>query len=376
MPAKGNIYEALGSDTEEEEGGKAETKEAPKEKAKAAEPKPRGVPQHKVSQTAVVAEIEREREDHAHARGGAGGGARGGHVRPGRGGRVVRDGKREFERRSGTGRGREMKKQGGGAFNWGTGTEVPETVETPEVEAEAPEAAVAAPPVEAAPVVEGAKPAEEVTPPAPEPVDVSVSFDDYMAEQAKKRTGEAFAELAPTKVADLPEEAKVLDREEDEEGKKESEEEDETHRHLQRAGKAKKVPLGEVIGIRGGYRGGYRGSDRGGRGGRGRGRGERGPSREGEDRRPREPREQREPRDVREQHEPREQHEGGDKRPVGEAPFRGPFRGRGGRGGIRGRGRGFPRGAGPVRGVPMRGGKGQGLDIQDADAFPALSPQH
>lgn len=41
-------------------------------------------------------------------------------TKTGRGGRHARDGKRAYDRRSGTGRGREMKKGGGGAHNWGS----------------------------------------------------------------------------------------------------------------------------------------------------------------------------------------------------------------------------------------------------------------
>jgi len=42
------------------------------------------------------------------------------HTKGGRGPRSAREGKRTFDRRSGTGRGKEIKKDGGGAHNWGS----------------------------------------------------------------------------------------------------------------------------------------------------------------------------------------------------------------------------------------------------------------
>jgi len=54
----------------------------------------------------------RKNNDRNNTKGGRG---EGGRVRP-----AARDGKRTFDRRSGTGRGREIKKDGGGARNWGS----------------------------------------------------------------------------------------------------------------------------------------------------------------------------------------------------------------------------------------------------------------
>lgn len=54
-------------------------------------------------------------------RGGRGGGGGGGGRAGGRGGaRPAREGKREFDRHSGTGRSNDMKRGGGGKYNWGT----------------------------------------------------------------------------------------------------------------------------------------------------------------------------------------------------------------------------------------------------------------
>ena len=96
----------------------------------------------------------------------------------GRGGRApARDGKREFDRRSGTGRGKEIKKGGGGARNWGSDKNEARTAEGPVVEGEEKPVhteggidAVAAPVVELAEYVEA----------VPEPEDNTISFEDYL----------------------------------------------------------------------------------------------------------------------------------------------------------------------------------------------------
>mmetsp|Transcript_11112 Transcript_11112/g.24481 ORF Transcript_11112/g.24481 Transcript_11112/m.24481 type:complete len:305 (+) Transcript_11112:319-1233(+) len=97
----------------------------------------------------------------------------------GRGGRApARDGKRAYDRKSGTGRGKEVKKGGGGGHNWGSDqndakkaegpvTEGKEDANTPEVKEK--EVVVAA-------VVEE---------PEPEPVDNTISYDDYVASKAR-----------------------------------------------------------------------------------------------------------------------------------------------------------------------------------------------
>jgi plasminogen activator inhibitor 1 RNA-binding protein len=78
---------------------------------------------------------------------------------------------REFERRSGTGRGKEIKKGGGGGHNWGkAGEDVPAPAATPDV-AGGENAAAEAPVVEE---------------------DPSLTLEEYEKQKAQKRSGEAF----------------------------------------------------------------------------------------------------------------------------------------------------------------------------------------
>jgi len=80
---------------------------------------------------------------------------------------------RQFDRHSGTGRGREMKKAGGGGHNWGkAGEETPAPAATPEA------TGTEAPKEEEAPVV-----VEE---------DPSLTLEEYEKLRAQKRSGEAF----------------------------------------------------------------------------------------------------------------------------------------------------------------------------------------
>lgn len=101
-------------------------------------------------------------------------------TRGGRGGRPpVRDGKRQFDRKSGTGRGKEMKKGGGGGHNWGSDQNDAKKAEGPVTEGK-----------EEADSPEGKDPAAEekavVEPePEPEPEDNTMSYDEYMATKAK-----------------------------------------------------------------------------------------------------------------------------------------------------------------------------------------------
>lgn len=77
---------------------------------------------------------------------------------------------REYERRSGTGRGKEIKKGGGGGHNWGkAGEDVPAPAATPDVAAA--EAAAEEPVVEE---------------------DPSLTLEEYEKQKALKRSGEAF----------------------------------------------------------------------------------------------------------------------------------------------------------------------------------------
>ena len=97
----------------------------------------------------------------------------------GRGGRPpARDGKRTYDRRSGTGRGKEIKKDGGGARNWGS-----DKNEAKKMEGSINEEEVVAPVVaegEEAPVEVQV---EEVEPPVE---DNTMTYADYMASKGNK----------------------------------------------------------------------------------------------------------------------------------------------------------------------------------------------
>ncbi|KAG2763258.1 hypothetical protein PC129_g332 [Phytophthora cactorum] len=103
-------------------------------------------------------------------------------------GRGNRGPRREHERRSGTGRGKETSKQGGGARNWGNKADPNEQL------------------AEAA-VQEGAKPAsdeeaaEEATVEEAEEEEVQLTLDEYLAKQKSSRSGELFADVEVRQVA-------------------------------------------------------------------------------------------------------------------------------------------------------------------------------
>ncbi|TMW60585.1 hypothetical protein Poli38472_000627 [Pythium oligandrum] len=108
--------------------------------------------------------------------------------RGGRGaGRGGRGGRREFERRSGTGRGKETSKQGGGARNWGNDNDKSELVA---------EAAVQEGKVEGEDEVAEEAPVEE------EEEEVQLTLDEYLAKKKESRSGELFAEVEVRQVAD------------------------------------------------------------------------------------------------------------------------------------------------------------------------------
>lgn len=103
-------------------------------------------------------------------------------TKQGRGGRnPPRDGKRAYDRRSGTGRGKEIKKGGGGARNWGSDKAEAKKMEGKIDEEEVKDDQIVAP-------VEGGEPAAEE--PAPEeeskPEDKTMTLADYMASKGKK----------------------------------------------------------------------------------------------------------------------------------------------------------------------------------------------
>jgi len=100
----------------------------------------------------------------------------------GRGQRApARDGKRAYDRRSGTGRGREGKKEGGGGHNWGNDKNDAKKAEGPVTEGKedvnAPEGVVK----EEAAVVKEAVVEPE---PEPEPEDVTISYEEYLSSKA------------------------------------------------------------------------------------------------------------------------------------------------------------------------------------------------
>ncbi|KAE9276980.1 hypothetical protein PF001_g25876 [Phytophthora fragariae] len=109
-------------------------------------------------------------------------GGRGPHER-GERGRGPRGPRREFERRSGTGRGKETSKQGGGARNWGNKADPNEQL----AEAAAQDAAKPASDEEA---TEEAAAVEEE-----EEEEVQLTLDEYLAKQKSARSGEVFAEV-------------------------------------------------------------------------------------------------------------------------------------------------------------------------------------
>lgn len=112
----------------------------------------------------------------------------------------ARDGKRTFDRKSGTGRGKEMKKGGGGGHNWGSDQNDAKKAEGPVTEGNedvnAPEGETA----EKEDVAEVPQPKAEE--PEPEPEDNTMSYDEYLALKAQ-----------PDSVAFQPLQAREVDNE-------------------------------------------------------------------------------------------------------------------------------------------------------------------
>jgi plasminogen activator inhibitor 1 RNA-binding protein len=133
--------------------------------------------------TAPVVEGAEKKERAPRSEGARGG--RGG-ARGGRGGERggERGERRQFERRSGTGRGKETSKQGGGARNWGNDADKTEL----SAEAEVQEGAKAASDEEATPAVEEEAAVEEEE-------EVQFTLDEYLAKKQASRSGELFAEV-------------------------------------------------------------------------------------------------------------------------------------------------------------------------------------
>jgi plasminogen activator inhibitor 1 RNA-binding protein len=108
----------------------------------------------------------------------------------GRGGRApARDGKRAYDRRSGTGRGKEIKKDGGGARNWGSDKAEAKKMEGKIVEEEVKEdkpVTTATEPVEEGEAAPATEAEEAPAPVEPKPEDNTISYADYMAAKGKK----------------------------------------------------------------------------------------------------------------------------------------------------------------------------------------------
>lgn len=117
------------------------------------------------------------------------------HTKGGRGSRQpARDGKRTHDRRSGTGRGREGKKGGGGGHNWGSNQNDAKKAEGPVKEGEE---AANTPEAEEATETEDVEKTEEA---APEPVeDKTMSYEDYLAQKARPDS-QAFKQLESREV--------------------------------------------------------------------------------------------------------------------------------------------------------------------------------
>jgi plasminogen activator inhibitor 1 RNA-binding protein len=105
-------------------------------------------------------------------------------TKSGRGGRApTRDGKRAYDRRSGTGRGKEIKKDGGGPRNWGSDKEDAKKMEGKVVDGDVKEEKPVVVAVVAA-AAEGETPEVEV-PAEPTPKDNTLTYAEYMAAKGK-----------------------------------------------------------------------------------------------------------------------------------------------------------------------------------------------
>jgi len=247
----------------------------------------------------------------------------------------VRDGKRAYDRRSGTGRGKEIKKGGGGAHNWGSDKNDAKAATGHVDEGEEGAAVVAN-----EEVTETEVPAEEGD---AEPVvavveDNTMSYEEYLAAQKEKQS-ELLAP-AQERTVDANEFANLLP-------KTKAEEEDflaATGGKTKRKKAAKATTTATATELLGNLRVGGGDSSGGGGGGRGRGRGEgrggRGGGRDG----------------------------GGRGRGGGRGGRgRGEGRGRGRDGGGRGR-----EGGGRAGGGGRSGGRGGPVNPLDPNAFPSL----
>ena len=119
-----------------------------------------------------------------------------------------RDGKRQYDRRSGTGRGREIRKDGGGAHNWGSDANEARSIEGVVADdgneiTESAQADTQEPDNEAGEETPGETydNANEPEPePEPKPEDNTVAYEDYIA---MKKEQEQSENLKPVKVREV-----------------------------------------------------------------------------------------------------------------------------------------------------------------------------
>jgi plasminogen activator inhibitor 1 RNA-binding protein len=197
------------------------------------------------------------RNDDRNTKHGRGAGRSGGRGAP-------QDGKREFDRRSGTGRGREIKKGGDGARNWGSDKNEARTAQGPVVEGDE-KLVVAEGDAEAAPEFEAAP---EVVEEVPEPEDNTISYEDYLKSKEAARTNELLK----------PKDERQVEDEFSGKQAKKFEEEDflvmgGAKPQRKREKTKEKKTLEVNIRVASAEQGGDRRDDAGGRGGRGRGAG-------------------------------------------------------------------------------------------------------
>lgn len=191
------------------------------------------------------------------------------HTKGGRGHRG--GGKRQFDRRSGTGRGKDVKKDGGGGRNWGNDKNEARKNEGPidESQFEKKTEVTEAPGGE-----ENTLRKPEEIEPEPEPEDNTMSYEEYLATKGKPDSG-VFAE---TKVREVENEFAGVTIQ----GKDDEEDflvmgDEKRKRTRQKKNEKKTIDMSfrvvDSSAIDGDSRGGRRDSGRGGRGGRSGGRG-------------------------------------------------------------------------------------------------------
>jgi plasminogen activator inhibitor 1 RNA-binding protein len=203
-----------------------------------------------------IAPQKPRRNDDRNTKHGRGAGRSGGRGAP-------RDGKREFDRRSGTGRGREIKKGGDGARNWGSDKNEARTAQGPVVEGDEKPVVVEGD-AEASTEIEAAPEVIQV----PEPEDNTISYEEYLKSKEATRANELLK----------PKEERQVDNEFSGKQAKKTEEEDflvmgGAKQQRKREKTKEKKTLEVNIRVASAEQGGDRREDTGGRGGRGRGAG-------------------------------------------------------------------------------------------------------